>query len=108
MAIGSMRERITIQAPNNLPNGQGGFKRDYKNPVVIGEYWAAYEFVSGIEAVKYGGQHSEDYIKFTTRQNSSIKKSYQLSWRGRLFEIDDIQLAKQLGYIIIYAKEVAG
>jgi head-tail adaptor len=108
MAIGSMRERITVQAPNIVPNGQGGFKRDKENPAIIGEYWAAYEYVSGIEAVKYGGQHSEDYIKFTARQNSSITKSCQIVWRGRLFEIDEIQLAKQLGYIIIYAKEVAG
>lgn len=105
--IGSMSQRIRLQEPKMEPNGQGGFKIDKANPVIIGEYWAAVEYLSGLEAVKYGGKRSEDYIRFTARQNSQISKQGQVVYMGKTLEIEEITPAKKVGYIFIYAREAA-
>lgn len=106
MSIGKMNERITLQEPNRLPNGQGGFKLDKANPVIIGEYWAAVEYLSGIEAVKYGGRRSENYIKFEIRSNSRLNKSCQVVYKGMILGIEEITPAKNKpGYTWAYAKE---
>lgn len=105
MSIGAMRERVTIQAPNKQPNGQGGFRIDKTNPVVVGEYWAAVEVISSLEALKYGGKFSEGYIKVTARSNSQLNKQCQVKWQGLLYDIEDLKPDKKPGYILIYARE---
>jgi SPP1 family predicted phage head-tail adaptor len=106
MSIGSMSERITLQEPNKLPNGQGGFKIDKANPVIIGEYWAGVEYLSGIEAIKYGGKRSEDYIKFEIRNNSRLNKSCQVVYKSQVLEVEEITPAKNKpGFTWVYARE---
>jgi SPP1 family predicted phage head-tail adaptor len=106
MSIGKMNERITLQQPTLLPNGQGGIKIDKANPEIIGEYWAAVEYLSGIEAVKYGGRRSENYIKFEIRNNSRLTKSCQVVFKGQVLEIEEITPAKNKpGFTWAYARE---
>jgi SPP1 family predicted phage head-tail adaptor len=103
--IGTMSERVTFQEPNQMPNGQGGFKLDKANPIIIGEFWAAVVVNSFQEALKYGGRRLEANIEITARSNNRLTTKCQAIWQGQTLDIIEILPGKKPGYIRIFAKE---
>lgn len=104
--IGSMNERVILQAPKKLPNGQGGFKLDKANPVVMGEYWAGVEVLANAEAFKYRGIHSEAQLRITARKNNMVNNECQIVWQGKVYEVKAVvPLKEKPGYIYIDAGE---
>lgn len=104
--IGSMNERVTIQAPKKLPNGQGGFRLDKANPVILGEYWVAVEVLTNAEAFKYRGIHTEAQLRLTARKNNMVNNECQVIWNAKTFEVKAVvPLKDKPGYIYIDAGE---
>ena len=79
-AVAALRNRVTIEAPVDAPDGAGGFTRDY---VALAQVWAKIEPTSGREHfVEQRLEQSTSHV-VTIRWRADVKSQMRVLHRGR-------------------------
>lgn len=84
IAIGEMRERVTLQSPQRAPDGAGGQDITWTSGATV---WAKVEEGRGRERLVGGRRAAETAFTLTIRYRSGITTEMRVLWKGRVLNI---------------------
>lgn len=82
-AIGSMRERITLQEEVRTEDGAGGFTTSWADLSFTPSVWARVEPLEGRERLQAMQVDARASHRVTVRYRSDLKASQRIVWRSR-------------------------
>ncbi|MFQ5347366.1 MAG: phage head closure protein [Rhodothalassiaceae bacterium] len=81
---GALRERMTPEAANDVPDGAGGVVRSWQAQAPV---WAAVRPLSATAGERAGRSLDRARYEVTVRGNRGLKAGMRLLWRGRILDI---------------------
>jgi SPP1 family predicted phage head-tail adaptor len=104
--IGELRQRVTLQQPNDVPDGAGGFTRSWSD---LASVWARIEPLSGAERLRAVQLESAVSHRVTLRYREGVSASLRLKFGARVFNIRAvINLEERKDYLDLLCEEGAG
>ncbi len=85
---GILRHRVTIQRATSTKDALGG---DVLTWATLATVWAEVRPLSGREAIEAGRISSTANVWITIRYRDDVTPLMRVSWRGRVFEINQIE-----------------
>lgn len=86
--IGNMRERITLQRLERIPDGAGGSEETF---VDVATVWARVEPVKSAEQFMAGGIQGIDDLLVHIRHRDDVNQLWRMIWRDRQLSITGIR-----------------
>ena len=100
--IGNLRELITLQRMDRVPDGGGGFEETF---VDVATVWARVEPVKSAEQFMAGGIQGIDDLLLHIRHRDDVNKLWRIIWRSRQLSITGIRnLDERRRYLTIDAR----
>ncbi len=93
-AIGKFHHRLTLQAPDETPDGTGGVTRTWNS---LGDVWAAIEPVSANDVVAADRRLGKITHRVTIRRRSEITLAHRFVLGQRTFVILAVRDADEHG-----------
>ncbi|WP_421863767.1 phage head closure protein [Parvibaculum sp.] len=84
IAIGEMRERVTLQSPSRTPDGAGGAEVTWTNSAPV---WAKVEDRGGSERLAGERLAAGTKLRLTIRYRSGITTEMRVLWNERALNI---------------------
>lgn len=104
--IGDLKERISLETPQKVPNGRGGWTIDRNNPDRV-TIWGAFELLSMTKQLRLMELDLAANGQFTIRNRQGITKETRVEWGGRHYEIVNFgPHPKKSGYTVLNVREV--
>lgn len=88
IAIGEMRERVTLQSPQRTPDGAGGADITWTSGASV---WAKVEERHGQERLAGERLAAEATFALTIRYRSGITTEMRVLWKGRELNIASLR-----------------
>jgi SPP1 family predicted phage head-tail adaptor len=85
--IGALRNRVTIEAPADAPDGAGGFTRSF---APLAQVWAKIDPVSARDQFVEQRQEQSTTHVVTIRWRSDVKSQMRILHRGRKLLIQSV------------------
>lgn len=92
--LGDMRHRITLNNPNKIDNGRGGWKIDYDSGLRQ-SIWAAVDVVKISQRLQYRQDDEAPQLVFTIRENPFVKKETRILFDGATYKITEQEPHKE-------------
>jgi SPP1 family predicted phage head-tail adaptor len=83
-AIGNLRHRLTLEAPDESPDGAGGVVRSWS---ALGEVWASVEPIGANDAVVAGKRLGALTHRVTLRHRGDLTLNHRFRLGTRVFTI---------------------
>jgi SPP1 family predicted phage head-tail adaptor len=93
-AIGRLRHRLTLEAPEEAPDGAGGVVRTW---TALGEIWAAIEPLAAADAVIADKRLGRLTHRIVVRRRSDLTLNHRLRLGFRSFAIRALRDADERG-----------
>lgn len=84
IAIGEMRHRVTLEAPNRTSDGGGGAEETWE---ILAEVWAALKPLTGRERLEFDALGGELTHEVWLRHRSDVKPECRFRMGTRIFDI---------------------
>lgn len=101
-SIGSMNERITLEAEIRTPDLSGGYSVIWQPVTTL---WALATPLSAREKWDAGQVTASAAYRFTVRQQEDIDTTQRLNWKGKIFNIRSVTPQPGRQFIDITAEE---
>ncbi|MAU62277.1 MAG: head-tail adaptor protein [Parvibaculum sp.] len=88
IAIGEMRERVTLQSPQRTPDGAGGANITWTSGATV---WAKVEERRGQERLAGGRLAAHAALTLTIRYRSGITTEMRVLWKERVLNITSLR-----------------
>lgn len=92
MRAGGLDERITIQKTVTETGPYGGSTETTQDVATL---WAKVVHQKGDESFAAAQEYAEVAVKFKTRFIDGIDATMRVAWRGRTFDIHDVDLSRR-------------
>lgn len=89
MAAGKLRERVTLQAETQTPDGAGGYSLGWSDVATV---WASVKPMRGKESLESMQVRDVQPYEVMIRYNSAVTVTpkHRLSWNGKLLNIRSV------------------
>lgn len=77
---GDLDQRVTIQAPADIPDGQGGVTKGWADVATV---WAKVRPVSGRERAAAGQIEAAALYRVTIRRRADVTAACRVVWNGK-------------------------
>jgi SPP1 family predicted phage head-tail adaptor len=101
-AIGTMRQRVTLQEPVDTDDGGGGFTRQWQDGAAL---WAAMEPATARQRFEAGQAGVTVTHRLTIRYRPGVTSAHRLRLGTRIFDIRHLHADEQRRFIHITAEE---
>ena len=92
--IGELRHRLTLEAPQEIPDGSGGVNRIWAE---VAEIWAAIDPLGASEAVVADKRVARLTHSIVVRKRGDVSLNHRFRLRERIFTIRSIRDAAEDG-----------
>ena len=82
-----LRHRITLQQPNNTPDGAGGFTKSWTN---VADHWASVIPMSGNETLEDDQIKGKIKYEVTLRYREGVNSEMRFLYDGKVLEIESV------------------
>jgi SPP1 family predicted phage head-tail adaptor len=81
------RDRVTIEAEQRTPNGQGGYTTGWSPVATV---WAEVIGLNGNEAMRASIERSVSLYRVNLRKRDDVSAANRLRWNGRVLSITSV------------------
>jgi head-tail adaptor len=106
--IGKKKYRITLQKPNLVEDGRGGFKPapETNGWQTVANVFADIELPHRLTSLMWQGQVTSEILhKFNIWRRDDVQVGWQILWNGQVFSVAHKYLFNQLEMVVV-GKEV--
>jgi SPP1 family predicted phage head-tail adaptor len=97
ISIASLRHRLTLEAPDELPDGMGGVVRTWSS---LGEIWAAIEPLGASEAIAADKRLGRITHRIALRYRAGLTLNHRFRLGFRIFAIRALRDPEEQGRLL--------